>query len=407
VWTIVLLLAVVPGCARPPWAEAPLALREIACPAAPGSGEPNLAVTPDGRVLLSWIESVADSRHALRFSALEGDAWSQPRLIAEGGGWFVNWADFPAVAALSDGTLFAHWLEKSGPAAHAYDVKLVSSRDQGQTWAPPVVPHRDGTQAEHGFVSMTPSAAGAMGVVWLDGRKAAAAGHGDHGGGGDETALMHTTADGRGALGPETMLDPRVCDCCQTDVAVTSRGPIVAYRDRSGNETRDIFVVRAADGGWSEPKPVANDGWVINGCPVNGPAIAAAGDRVAVAWFTAPGDKPAVKAALSSDAGASFGPPIVISDARPLGRVDIVLLDGGDALVSWLEQGEGGAAAVNIRRVGADGSLGPAASVAASTGARSSGFARLARSGASVVLAWRDAGDPPKVRTGVLDLAAR
>jgi hypothetical protein len=384
-----------------------MTVRELTSPAAPGSGEPNLAVAPDGRVLLSWIEPAGEGRHALRFSTLDGDAWSAPRLIAEGAGWFVNWADFPALAALPDGTLFAHWLVKSGPSTYAYDVQAAWSRDGGETWSRPVVPHRDGTKTEHGFVSMTPAGAGAMGVLWLDGRKTAGGGHGGHGEGKGAMALLHTTVGADGTLGPETVVDPRVCDCCQTDAAQSGAGTIVVYRDRTANETRDISFVLASGGRWSDPRPVANDGWVINGCPVNGPAVAARGRTAVVAWFTAANDKPAVKAALSSDGGASFGDPIVISATRPLGRVDVVLLDGGEALVSWLEQGENGAAAVNIRRVGANGSPGPAATVAASTGARSSGFPRMAASGASVVVAWRDAGDPPKVRTAVLDLAAR
>ena len=166
-----------------------------------------------------------------------------------------------------------------------------------------------------------------------------------------------------------------------------------------------MSVVRFVDGRWSPPRTLAADGWEINGCPVNGPAIAADGATVAVAWFTAPNDKAAVKVAFSNDAGATFGAPIAVDDGRPLGRVDIVMLDRDAALVSWLEQGEKGAAALRVRRFGVGGSRGAAATVAESTGARSSGFPRMARSGAKVIFAWRDAADPPKVRTGILDLA--
>src|SRR5688572_28136732 len=206
------------GCARPR-VETPMTVREIPAPAGPGSGEPNLAVAPDGRVLLSWIEPAGEGRHSLRFASLgTGGAWSAARTIAEGTGWFVNWADFPALAALPDGTLFAHWLAKSGPSTYAYDVQVVSSRDGGTTWSRPVVPHRDGTQTEHGFVSMTPWSDDELGMVWLDGRKTAGATHAEHGAGGAEMALLHTTLGSDGRLGAETVLDGRVCDCCQTDM---------------------------------------------------------------------------------------------------------------------------------------------------------------------------------------------
>src|SRR5512134_3353406 len=156
----------------------PLMSRQLEAPAAEGSGEPNLAVSGDGRVLLSWIEPAGEEGHRLRYAArTKGGAWSGPQTIAKGQGWFVNWADFPSVAALPDGTLFAHWLAKSGPGTYAYDVRVSASRDSGKSWSPAVVPHRDGTQAEHGFVSMTPWSTQAIGLVWLDGRKTAGAAH--------------------------------------------------------------------------------------------------------------------------------------------------------------------------------------------------------------------------------------
>ena len=89
-------------------------VRELPAPAGRGSGQPNLAVAPDGRVYLSWIERLGEGGFSLRFALKEGDGWSAPRVIAEGANWFVNWADFPSMVALPDGSLAAHWLVKSG-----------------------------------------------------------------------------------------------------------------------------------------------------------------------------------------------------------------------------------------------------------------------------------------------------
>ena len=108
-------LAACVGCTREA-VHLRLIVTQLDAPAAPGSGEPNLAVAPDGRVLLSWIEPAGENQHSLRFAARsKGGAWSKPETIKSGSGWFVNWADFPSLAALPDGTLFAHWLAKSGP----------------------------------------------------------------------------------------------------------------------------------------------------------------------------------------------------------------------------------------------------------------------------------------------------
>jgi hypothetical protein len=393
------LLTCVSACG-PVHGDSTMRVRQLDSPALPGSGEPNLTVAPDGRVLLSWIERAAEKRHLLRYATrVKGGAWSEARTIAEGTDWFVNWADFPSVAALPDGTLFAHWLAKTGPLPYAYDVHIARSGDGGKTWSTPVVPHRDGTRTEHGFVSMTPWTSQAMGVVFLDGRKTAASPDAGHGKG--EMALMHTTVGSDGRLGVETVLDGRVCDCCQTDAVRAEGATVVVYRDRSEKEVRDMSVVRFTGGRWSSPRPLSRDGWEIHGCPVNGPAVAASGAKVAVAWFTAAGGTSRVKVALSSDSGASFGPPIVVDGGRPAGRVDVAYVEGDAALVSWIEQGEKGAALL-VRRIAADGALGEPLTIADSSAARSSGFPRMASSGNEVTLAWRDAADPPRVRTAVV-----
>jgi hypothetical protein len=390
--SVLFALLALAGCARAR-DDRPLQARPLPTPAGPGSGEPNLAVGPDGQVLLSWVEGAGEQGHELRFATRpRGGGWSESRGIAQGRDWFVNWADFPSLAALPDGALFAHWLEKSGPGTYAYDVRVSVSGDGGKKWSTPVVPHTDRSQAEHGFVSMSPSTPTAMGLVWIDGRKAS------------EMSLMHGTVGADGRAGAETVLDDRVCDCCQTAMVHAEGATVVVYRDRSASEVRDIAVVRFAGGRWSEPRRVANDGWEMNGCPVNGPALAAAGARVAVAWFTAADEVPRVKVAFSEDSAASFAPPIVVDDGRPLGRVGVVFLGDGRALVSWLEQAERGAE-LRVRRVTADGLRDKPLTVADSSGARSSGFPRMVESDGEVILAWRDAAEPPRIRTAVVALA--
>lgn len=379
---------------------------EIASPAADGSGEPNLFVAGE-RVYLSWIEAASDSAHALRFAVLEGDTWSPPRTIAAGPDWFVNWADFPSLIELPDGTLAAHWLVRSGPETYAYDVHVAFSRDGGATWSAPVVPHRDGTPTEHGFVSLFPAPQGGLSIVWLDGRNFAdvAAGSDGEPGLDAEMSLRYAIVDPSGGLRDSMLLDGRVCDCCQTAVALASAGPVVTYRDRSPEEVRDIAAIRLVAGRWTDPAPVHHDGWVIPACPVNGPALAADGRRVAVAWFTAARDTARVQLAFSDDAGASWDLPVRIDDGSPAGRVDVELLDDGSALVSWLEREEG-RASVRARSVGRGGEPGRSVTIAVSTEARASGFPRLALAGERAVFAWTDPSGPSRVRTATAPLTA-
>jgi hypothetical protein len=385
-------------------------VRELASPAGPGSAQPNLAVSPTGCVYLSWIERLEAGRFSLRFSTLEKDKWSAPRVIAEGANWFVNWADFPSMVALPDGSLAAHWLVKSGAGTFEYDVTIARSFDGGKTWGKPFVPHRDGVKAEHGFVSLFAAQDGNLAAVWLDGREmksdapTAQAAHGGHGHG--DMTLRYVKIKRDGALADEAVLDARVCECCQTSAAMTAAGPVVVYRDRSNaaQEIRDISLVRWQDGKWSAPRPVFADNWELNGCPVNGPAIAAKERKVAVAWYTGAGNQPRVKLAFSDDAGASFGEPIAVDDGAPMGRVDVMLLDDDSALVCWLEKLEGGGA-VRLRRIqpngkGPNGQREAAITVAPSGTARSNGFPQMARTGNQLTFAWTG----PRVMTAVLTL---
>jgi hypothetical protein len=403
--TLVIVLGVtIVGATEQPPARQSIILQQDDSPARPGSAEPNLYASGDGRVYLSWIETVGENRHALRFAVRTGSKWSEPRTITESENLFVNWADFPSLIALADGTLVAHWLVKSGPDSHAYDVNIARSNDRGKTWGKTIVPHRDGTKTEHGFVSMLPLTGGRVAAIWLDGRNFKENSHEGHGSSGNEMTLRYAIIDSKGNLSEDAVLDSRVCDCCQTSAALTSEGTVVVYRDRSEKEIRDMSVVRSIKGRWTEPRTLSADGWEIQGCPVNGPSVSADRRKVAVAWFSAAKETPRVKVIFSTDAGATFGQPIQVDEATPVGRVDVSILTDGSALVSWLERAAKGGE-IKVRRVRPDGSRDQAITVAESSVARVSGFPQMARAGNEIIFAWTDPGTPSRVRTAVGRLA--
>jgi hypothetical protein len=219
----------------------------------------------------------------------------------------VNAADVPSVRALPDGSLLAQWLQK-GSDPEGYTLRLSWSTDDGRTWSPPVSPHREDPKAQHGFASLFPIATGGFGLVWLDGRESVG------------MALRYAEYGADRLKRRELSVDDRVCECCPTSAAATADGPIVAFRDRSATEIRDIAVSRLTAAGWSVPAPVHRDGWTINGCPVNGPAVSARGADVAVGWFTAQGGTGHAFAAFSGDAGRSFRQPVRIDDNAGIGR---------------------------------------------------------------------------------------
>jgi hypothetical protein len=352
-------------------------------------------------VLLSWIERAGDLA-TLKFSERTARGWTAARTAASGRDWFVNWADVPSVLRLADGSLYAHWLQKSGADTYAYDVRLARSTDDGKTWAPSFTPHNDRSLSEHGFASLFQMPGAGLGLVWLDGR-AMQAGHGEHGGG--DMSVRAATYDTRGAQISEGPVDLRVCECCPTAAAVTAEGPIVAYRDRSDTEIRDIYVSRLIGGKWSEAAPVHRDNWQIAACPVNGPALSANGTSVALAWFTAKGDQGHTYVAFSSDSGKTFGKPVQLDDASALGRVDVVLLEDGSAAATWIEFADG-KAQFRMRRISRSGERSPAVGVAALAASRTSGYPRMASFGSELVFAWTDAGAVSAVKTSSLSIAS-
>ncbi len=356
---------------------------------------PNLSTAPDGSTLLSWIEPLPAGGHALMFSrrSVEG-VWSTPGVIAQGDDWFVNWADFPALVELGDGTLVAHWLQKSGPSTYAYDVLVSRSVDGGRTWSAGERPHTDGTQTEHGFVSLLPIASDTVRLVWLDGRETGGGGHAAHvhGHSDEGTMTLRTrTLSSDGRWGEETLLDGSVCDCCQTAAVNTSRGAVVIYRNRTSEEIRDIWSVAEESGGWGEPRPVHEDGWHITGCPVNGPSVVADGDALSVAWFTGAGGSPQLYLSQSTDAGASFTEPVRMDSGTTVGRAGVVMTADGVVWVSWLDA-EGDEGAIRLRALDRDGEPGATLTVARSSAARASGFPRLAAVSDGLLLVWTEPG---------------
>lgn len=374
----------------------PLEVAPLRSPAAPNSAQPQLSVLGN-RVVLSWVERAGETA-TLRFSERTDAGWTEARTVASGTNWFVNWADVPSVIPLQHDSLAAHWLQKSAASTYAYDVRLAFSRDQGRTWSASVTPHHDGTRTEHGFASLFAMPGQGLGLAWLDGRQMKEGAHDGMDGGNMSLRGAMFAPDGTPAS--DMAIDDRVCECCPTAAAVTADGPIVAYRNRTADEIRDIYVSRLVGGTWTEPRAVHNDNWKIAACPVNGPALSARGRDVAIAWFTAVGDQGHVYAAFSSDAGAVFGAPVRIDDVGAVGRVDVELLADGSAAVTWIEFANQ-RSEFRIRRAGRDGSRSASLAVSGVAAGRSSGYPRLARRGNELLFAWTDAGAAPQVRTAV------
>jgi len=381
-------------------AQTPLGLevQPLPSPAGASSSLPSLVRGADGIAYLTWVERREGKEAVLQFAELEEEGWSAPREIVRSEELFLNWADFPSLAALQDGTLLGHW-PRAGSSPHGYSAEYAISVDRGRSWSAPRRLHDDDSDCEHGFVSVAPLAPDAFGAIWLDGRAHVGVEHGE-----GETALYFRRLDATGEAGPERVLDPRVCDCCQTSLVAASEGrALAAYRDRTAEEVRDVSCLALTAEGWSSPESVHEDGWKIPGCPVNGPRLAPGAKWTAAAWYSGAGQAAGdVRVAFRKRGGEDFGFPLDVDDGRPMGRVDVVPAGEDSVFVTWLEVTEGNRAEWRVRRVGLDGSRSESEAIADVPAERSSGFMRMVATTGGAVLAWTTPGTPEQVETARL-----
>jgi len=384
--------------------KAELRLQSVQVPAMAGSRLPRLRTLPNGDVLMSWVEPKGEG-HALKFAVLHDGHWIRQGEVAHGANWFVNWADYPSVVAVDDQFWMAHWLVKQqGGKTFDYDVALAISNDAGLTWREIGHPHRDGAEAEHGFAAIFPIK-GDAGIIWLDGRdyvkKIDLAKHPGKSG---NFSLRYTLIHRDGSMEAEQAIDNNTCTCCWPSVAVTSAGPVAVWRGRTDNEIRDNNISLLRDDKWTAPAPLGAEGWNIEGCPVNGPAVSARGMQVVAAWFSAEGNRPRVRAAFSKDGGKSFSKPVEIDDASPLGRIGLVWRDNNTAVISWMTVADSVTKKSNLalRTVHVNGSLGSIQRITDVSAGRDTGVPQMVANEAGLMLAWTDIAPQHGLRTALV-----
>jgi hypothetical protein len=360
-----------------------------------------VVVGHDGRLYVIWLEPVGPEDYALRLARHGTEGWSDTKTVTVSESLLVNWADVPQIATIADGTLVVTWPQRF-EGKDGYGTRLARSSNAGESFDLPLSLEGDAEGTEFGFVSLVPEGDRSLRAFWLDSREM---------GSGAPMQLWTAEVPRKGKLRDAKVVDPDVCDCCQTAGTSTPHGTLVAYRDRTEDEVRDIHVAGGplATGGVR----VHEDDWNIAGCPVNGPAIASHERELAVAWFTGQTPPGKVQVAFTADPNR-FGAPIRVDAGKPLGRVDVELLPDGSALVTWMEslpdQGQGAPALAQtrVRRVYKDGRMSEARQVAVTAGSREAGFPHAVLIEDRVLWVWTDPGQQgmSKVRAAEAPLSA-
>lgn len=356
---------------------------------------PSLASLPDGAVLMSWTETF-EAGHVLKFAVFKQGEWFQQGEVAQGTGWFVNWADFPAVTPIDQTFWVAHWQvrSKSGR-SHEHDIMLSISVDAGATWSRPQMPYRPDTAAGHGFVAIFP-VENAAGVVWLD--------ESDHESG--RTSLRYTRLHRDGRLDTVQVIDKSTCTCCWVATAITATGPVIAWRSRRDHEVRDHHIALLNQANSTTPSSLSQEKWSIEGCPVNGPALAAQGDKLVASWYTAENNRPRVRVAFSDSDPLQFRAAIDVDADKPSGRIKVAWLNDHTAFITWMTSIDRITKKASLagRKLFTDGTMGPVMRLVDINPGRDSGIPQLVKHDSGFMLAWTNGAPNNRVQTILLPL---
>ena len=394
------------GLQSPAESRQELQIEVLSAPVRDYSAQPNLSVDASGNVYLVWSERLPQATPEIKFARFDGRSWSEARVIHSVAGMVSSAADIPSILPLPSGRLVVHWQQSAAGNSRGYGVRIAQSTDAGATWSSPVIPHPGHETGENGFVSLYAASGDSAGIVWLDGRNFANTVPATS----RQTMLLAARLSSGGAVSAHSVLDDRTCECCHTSAASTARGPVVVYRDRAGDEIRDISMVQLNGTTWSAPRAVHSDGWYTRSCPVNGPSVAASGNEVGVAWFTAARDSARVLVSFSAENATRFSPPVRVDSGNAMGRVNVVMADARTAWVSWLDRSSQGRGQLRVRRVNANGNMSPIYTIAPNGMPPATGFPRMVFRSGELIMAWPSVaagGAAPLVRVARISVAGK
>lgn len=396
--------------------------------AVPGRANANLSLASSGSfAAIVWSATPAGGQADV-FAATSRDGgytFSLPVRVNSGGGEVLAKGEQPPRIALvprpnGEPTINVVWV-----ANRANQMVLLSSRskDGGASYSASTLVAGSNAAGMRGWQSIAADARGDVLTVWLDHRRMA-----EHDA---EMAAMH---DHQAAVGPPSTASmgrpqgatmamselsqlyvsivggesPRpvtsgVCFCCKTAIAAGPAGELyLAWRHVYSGNLRDMAFTSSHDGGrtFATPTRVSEDGWVINGCPEDGPSLAVdRQSRVHIVWPTVVSENgdpvKAVFHAVTRD-GRTFSERTRLPSSGQANHPQITTASDGSLFVAWDESGSG-ARQVRIARGVPDANGHVSFERNASSTAREGTYPAVTALNEGVLLAWTTG--PPAAST--------
>jgi hypothetical protein len=202
-------------------------------------------------------------------------------------------------------------------------IRYAGSKDLGRTFSPAATVAGSGMPGVRGWPAVTLGYDGGVHLVWLDGRNAPPMQHRPghvHAQPGARSAargptprqdILHGSWKGETSRS-ERAIQTNVCFCCKTAVATAGEAVYAAFRHIFPGSLRDIAVARSTDNGatFRDLIRVSDDGWKIDACPDDGPAMVADGHGgIHIVWPTlVAGETPRKGIFYSTLSGDVFAP---------------------------------------------------------------------------------------------------
>lgn len=313
------------------------------------AAEPALAVAREGSVYVAWVNHEPERRADVMFARLSKDGHIEgtPVRVNPQAGTATAWrGDPPTLAIAPDNTIFVGWTGRvESNEGQATNIYLSASHDQGRTFGTPVKVNDDAKPSDHGLHSLAVGMNNRIYLAWLDGRNAvpmskdkmnSSKGHHMES---NRELFMASSNDGGKTFSTNDLVATDVCPCCKTALAVNAEGRVyVSWRQVLPGDFRHVAVSSTADEGkhFTAPTIVSDDHWVLNGCPVSGPALSLLPDgEVQVLWYSAgQNGETGLYSATSKDHGASFGPRSLVAAGATQGS-PVLVSNGNRFAAVW------------------------------------------------------------------------
>ncbi|MCC5888775.1 MAG: hypothetical protein JJT88_20240, partial [Gammaproteobacteria bacterium] len=192
----------------------------------------------------------------------------------------------PKIALGRDRAIFVTWTRRI-EGRFAGDVYFSRSLDGGQSFDAPRFMRDTPEPTSHRFDALAVTPSGRLYVAWIDKRDLAAAeaqGQEDFAG----ASIYFAVSDDDGAtFGPNRRAATQSCECCRLAMTVADGERVrLLWRHVFDGSIRDHALAELHPTGASDLQRVSHEEWMLQGCPHEGPHMAAGADGEHMVWFS-------------------------------------------------------------------------------------------------------------------------